>query len=219
MNSNINIICNNCIGSRLYQINNIKFNNPFVWTLITIDDFVKLVTNYTTIDFNNIIISLEPNNHLKANSVLITIDNLVNIHCVHYIYDENYDTPGIKEGSQDKDVFFINIKDYAKDKYYNRLTRMNKSNFELIYSFNYQYLKLTNDEYINNFNKLVKLTKDGYKILIIMNDSCPFRTYCESCESTNLHIIWLNRWECTASHPSHYKKIQQEYNKFFNKSI
>lgn len=40
-----NIICNNCIGARMYEVNNMQFPNLFMWNAINCLDFIKLIEN------------------------------------------------------------------------------------------------------------------------------------------------------------------------------
>ena len=37
----MNIICNNCVGARLYEVTKQQFPNPFMWMSIDIDDYIK----------------------------------------------------------------------------------------------------------------------------------------------------------------------------------
>lgn len=51
----MNIISNTCVGGH-YQKNvlEVPFQNPFVWTRLTLDDYLFLNENYDTIDFSRI---------------------------------------------------------------------------------------------------------------------------------------------------------------------
>lgn len=49
----MNIICNNCVGARLYEVQHKQFVNPFTWCIIPIDDFMNLILHFDEIDFIN----------------------------------------------------------------------------------------------------------------------------------------------------------------------
>ena len=85
----MNIISNDCTASFIYKEINEEFKNPFIWTSIDIDNFIKLIENYDTLNFNNISIKLELNtseiSKKKKKCPIITIDNKVDIHYFHHL--------------------------------------------------------------------------------------------------------------------------------------
>ena len=54
----MNIISNDCTAGFIYKEINEEFKNPFIWTSIDIDNFIKLIENYDTLNFNNISINI-----------------------------------------------------------------------------------------------------------------------------------------------------------------
>ena len=49
----MNLIANNCVGARLYEVTEQQFPNPFMWMTIPIDNYIDLMENYDSIDLNN----------------------------------------------------------------------------------------------------------------------------------------------------------------------
>ena len=104
-----------CVATRMYELSNIPFNNPFCWGRITYTDFKKLITNWENIDFNHINIQNIKNGKL-------VVDGKITVLYTHYKYDKNYQTPTKK----DINVFSNKIYSYIFEKYYERLQRMEK---------------------------------------------------------------------------------------------
>jgi len=118
-----NIICNNCVGARIYRNNNIKYPNPFIWNSIFVDDFINLMENYNSIHLDNVIFSLENYKMQDKLSVIATLDDFINLHFIHYIKDETKEVP-FRQGIN---IYYNNILDYAKNKWYDRINRTSES--------------------------------------------------------------------------------------------
>lgn len=129
----MNIICNNCVGARLYEVTKQQFPNPFMWMVIDYNDFIKLVENYDTIDFNNPAFELETYKSNDYKSVLCILSNDIKLHYIHYIQDDSKEQP-IKEANTN--ILYKDILTYAKNKWVNRLNR-SKEEPIFLYSFNY----------------------------------------------------------------------------------
>jgi uncharacterized protein (DUF1919 family) len=117
MEETINIISHNCIGARIYQLKNMEYGNPFMWSVVSPDDFWYLYNHFDEIDFNNIRIT-----KIKNDNVVV-IDEKVKVYYIHYRYDKNAKTPTrrIKDGV---DIYYDKIDDYIVEKYNNRVKRM-----------------------------------------------------------------------------------------------
>ncbi len=117
----MNIICTNCVGSRLYQELDIQYNNPFMWCIMSYDSFRILMTNFYNINFNEFRFTDE--NGISS----IVIDNKIKVLYPHYLQDDLYDTPTkIEIGKYDvRDVHYNDIRSYTIQKYKSRLNRMN----------------------------------------------------------------------------------------------
>ena len=89
----MNIICNNCVGARLYEVTKQQFPNPLMWMAIDYDDYIKLIENYDTIDLSNPKFELETYKGNNYKSVLITLNNDIKLHYIHYIQDDTKETP------------------------------------------------------------------------------------------------------------------------------
>ena len=116
----MNIICNNCVGARLYEVTKQQFPNPFMWMSINSDDFIYLVQNYDIIDFNNPTFELEKYKLNAYQTVLITLNNKVKLHYIHYIQDDSKNEP-VKE--LNTNILYKDILQYVKNKWFNRLNR------------------------------------------------------------------------------------------------
>ena len=145
----MNLICNNCIGARMYELSNKQFNNPFTWCAITISDFVKLIKKFNEIDFYNIKIYLEY--HFRTYQTICAELGDVKLHYVHYIYKD------CDLYKNKPDVFGNTIIRYFTEIYYRRLNRMVIKNEEPTFLLTYNYTKKTDKNYMNCLMELVKL--------------------------------------------------------------
>lgn len=127
----MNIICNNCVGGRLYEIRKEQFSSPFIWERIEHSDFIYLIKNFEKINFTNAEFSLEYYKSKDYQNVLCKVDNKISIHFTHYVYDKETNTPT----KRNLDILHKDITEYCKTKYFNRLNRM-KDNPIFVYSLN-----------------------------------------------------------------------------------
>lgn len=166
----MNIICNTCVGGRIYEQYKLQYTNPFIWNAINTPDFMSLVENYDNINFNNFELIY------KDDIYQMNIDNLIMVTYPHYKYDENIVTPIIKSDGFGTNMYSNNIDKYIIDRYIERLDRMNESpTFILIKgtTFGKNIKCLDNDvEYFINintkYNKIV-YTDKVYDSIIINN--------------------------------------------------
>ncbi len=158
----MNIICNNCIGARMYEVSKIQFPNPFMWNAINAYDFIKLMKDYEKIDLYNPKIELEQYLKQEHKSVLVTLSNDVKLHFIHYMQDETKEQP-IKEKSTN--ILYKDIISYAKEKWYKRVDR---SKEQPTFMFAFNYMKKNDKLYTDILEKLLKTKKN---LIIIMHDS------------------------------------------------
>ena len=164
----MNIIANNCIGARLYEVTKQQFPNPFMWmTYSSIDDFIDLVENYDSIDLQQPIFELETYNQNKYKTVLVTLNNHIKLHYIHYIQDDTKLAP-VKE--LNTNILYNDILTYAKTKWFARLKRNIKKPI-FLYSFN--YLDKNNKNYIERLNKLLNINTK-YKFIILIHNGIKF---------------------------------------------
>ena len=175
----MNIVSNNCIGGRLYEVRNEQFANQFIWARILHSDFIYLINNFDNIDFSNVSFNLEYYKSKDYQNVICKLDNKISMHFTHYVYNENYETPYKK----DLDVLYKNILEYSKDKYFNRLKRMSGKPI-FVYSFNGVNSK--SEEYIKRIHDVLKI-KDK-KIYIIAYKSVEINSEIPE----NIKIIYLD---------------------------
>lgn len=158
----MNIICNNCIGARLYNVSNKIFNNPFTWCTIYPDEFIKLIKEFDIIDFYNIKVYLEIFQSRKFPSICVELENGVKLHYIHYIYkDCDFEKNHPEVYSKKIFEYFINL-------YYKRLDRMIKNNEKPLFLFSFNYLGKNYNNYLNIIDELKKIDKD---IVIIAHNS------------------------------------------------
>ena len=176
----MNIICNNCVGARMYECAHKQFPNPFMWNAINAYDFIKLINEFDTIDLNKPNIELEQYLNQDKQSVLITLDNDVKLHFIHYMLDKTKDVL-IKE--KNTNILYKDILKYATDKWFNRLKRLNE---EPTFMFSFNYMKTTNDVYEDVLYKLLNITNK--QIIIICHDCVDIQQN----YSGNIRVIRLD---------------------------
>lgn len=176
----MNIICNNCVGARLYEVTKQQFPNPFMWMTIWYEDFIKLINDYDNLDFNNPIFELENYNDNENKSILVTLNNGVKLHYIHYIQDESKYEP-IKE--LNTNILYKDILIYAKKKWFNRL---NRSKEEPTFLFSFNYMNPSQESYKVILNKL--LTIKNKKLIILVHDEIII----DKEVSPNINIIHCN---------------------------
>ncbi len=179
MTNNIyNIISNNCIGARYYQNNHIQFQNPFMWNLIKLSDFIFLIENFDKIDFNNIKLYFSKNevekDHDTDKCSTILLDNYIHIYFIHHHYTQLHKCQkSIRITGNDYEIIGNDILEYLKNKWINRVNRLKKNN-NIIFVY-YDIDNFTN----TNINKLFNI-KSQYKIILFSNTN-----YKDKCTKTN----------------------------------
>ena len=130
----MNVIANTCIGARFYQLNNMEYTNPFMWSIVPADDMINLIKNFDTINFKNYKIEKSDYynrtefyrkqfaNELKEPYFIfkVRIDNLVDLHFVHYRFNSKYNN----KTTIDVNVFWNKIWEYVEEKYIKRIEKM-----------------------------------------------------------------------------------------------
>lgn len=116
--SHINLIGNCCVSAFIYELNNIQFNNPFIWSFINPQSYKNIILNYNSIPTSKISLSEVSNNDRTYYRVRISPD--IDIDYIHYIYSPNHSTP-VSDG---RNVLYRYAYKYTVDKYIKRLNRM-----------------------------------------------------------------------------------------------
>ena len=191
----MNIIGNNCVSSRLYRINNIQFNNPFIWASTYYPDFVKLIKNWDSIDFHNITIQYDECPRTNNMSPLVICDNLVKVHFIHYIQDDSCDKPIHRQSKANVDLFYNDIMNYTTTKWHERVDRMNELP-TFLYCFNYRYKTLdemvnASNEEISQYRNMVKTLyecSEKHKIYVLMHENVIYEEFFNK-QTENFKII------------------------------
>lgn len=161
----MNLIANNCVGARLYEVTEQQFPNPFMWMTIPIDNYIDLMENYDSIDLNNPKFELEVYKQNPYKTVLVTLNNRIKLHFIHYIQDDTKETP-VKE--LNTNIVYKDILPYFKTKWFRRVKR-NTEKPVFLYSFNYSK-KYT---YGETLNQLLNV-KTKYKLIILVHKGIKY---------------------------------------------
>jgi uncharacterized protein (DUF1919 family) len=154
----MNIICNNCVGGRLYQQLNVEYNNPFIWCRIYYKSFKKLICNFYTIDFHDI--KYDDTYEIDNKRTHIILNNSIELNYTHYIQNSKFDTP--TKQNNGIDIYYNDIKSYTINKYLSRLNRMNIKDDNIFILIDAENVHLT----IDDINDFLKLKLNGKKILV-----------------------------------------------------
>lgn len=138
------IIANDCLGGFIYQRYDIHFDNPFIWSTILTEEYIKLTKKFFNLNFNNIKIypitkskyyntyaeryMLVNKNHSKQYCLLI--DNTIEIAYLHYVQDEKYN----EKTRIKSEIFYNNVPELIRVHYFSRLKRMDKSNVTFMFN-------------------------------------------------------------------------------------
>ena len=112
----MNIICNNCVGARIYQQSGEQFNNPFMWSLVSGDDFIYLINHFDKINFDRIRVRRVP----KRDIFEIIVDDKVTLRFIHHHQNSKCIQP-MKKGV---DIFYNQMTSYLIGSYFRRVDRM-----------------------------------------------------------------------------------------------
>ena len=207
-----NIITPNCVGARLYKILGTEYPNPFCWcTIGYYDGYIKfedLIRNYDNINFLKTNFTLEYNKELDKTSPVCIIDDKIDLHFIHYIQDETKSEPTIKKTANDSDVYYYDVLNYCKEKYYNRAHRMYNINIEplFIITLNYIYDRITQNDCEERIKRYLELSKDK-KIMVVINDDNEVYHKYKQFVNENFIMLGLTREECKLHKKSDYEKI------------
>lgn len=158
----MNIICNNCVGARIYQILNKEYNNPFMWSIVLTNDFINLISKYNEFDFSKYKVSITNSKYAK-----IVIDDKINVLYIHYIQDKKYDTPTKMSNILDNnslDIRYNKIIEYTNDKYEKRYKRLLANDDEPLFIYDL----LTQDFNRINIERILNIETNN-KIIILQN--------------------------------------------------
>ena len=164
-NNNMNIISNNCLAGLIYHEIKQIYPNQFIFVGIDLDDFIYLIENYNNINFSNVNFDLEYRLSKTYKSVVAIVDNKIKIHFSHYQEDKTKDK--ITKYDDSYNVYYKNIIDYAKNKWFERLKR-NNNKPTFLYSFN--SLDPNSNEYYEILNRLFSIKKESELTIIIHDD-------------------------------------------------
>lgn len=177
----MNIICNNCVGARLYEVQHKQFVNPFTWCIILIDDFMNLILHFDEIDFiNDSNFSLEKYRKNDYQTIKVSLPFNIELHYIHYIQDNTYLSPA--KDDTNTNIRYNDILTYAKEIWNKRVLRMKE---EPIFMYSFNYTIPNSDQYDNELNKILNINTNK-KVLILTHESLNINSNKE-----NIKIISL----------------------------
>lgn len=160
----MNIIANDCVGGELYKAYDEQYKNPFIWNVIPMDDYIKLVCLYDYIDFSNVEYFETSNYAFPWYMSGLRIDNCVNIYYPHHMRLKGYPllTKEVVKSTGQNGVFYEHMDDYLIKKYKERIERMTE---KPIFVFS--------QENRNSKDDLKKLLKcaENRKMIFLTSDS------------------------------------------------
>lgn len=117
------IISNNCSGAYLYKKLKCQFNNPFMWMICPYESFYYLMNNFDKINWEDYEFT---KSKLKENTFCIKIENKIELHFVHHIWDKTKTSLLKLEESKDwpGEIRYAKIYEYINEKYIERVKRM-----------------------------------------------------------------------------------------------
>lgn len=149
----MNLVANNCVGARMYELSGRQFVNPFTWCAIDPSDFITLIRNFDGIDFYNTDISFEKR-HKGNTTILCRVDDCVDLHYIHYIYMD------CDLVVKKPDVYGRDILDDFKSKYFRRLDRMTERNEKPTFLMSFNYTEKTEPRYLEYVEELLSMDRD-----------------------------------------------------------
>lgn len=158
----MNIICNNCVGARLYEVTKRQFPNPFMWMIMTPGDFISLANSFDEIDLKNVKFELERYKKNQFDSVLTTLPGDIKLHFIHYIQD---DVKIVPTKEKNTNILYKDILGYASEKWYKRLERMNE---DPVFVFSFNYMSPDHPAYNETLNQLKQIAAKW--LIILMHD-------------------------------------------------
>lgn len=129
----MNVIANDCIGGYYYTFKKEQNDNPFIYHAMTLSNFIKLIENYDKINFNNVsfkILKVSKIFPQNKNTVQVNIDDKIIFEFIHHMFKKGVKKPtAVKQQNAFsnevvRNLFYENIIDYLKEKYFLRLNRM-----------------------------------------------------------------------------------------------
>lgn len=157
--SAITIISDDCLGGFVYkEVLKEIYTSPFIWTRIYTKDFIQLVKNIETINFEKYELIKEEGH---ANTLGILIDSKYPLYFHHVIYDESCKTPTVKNSDFGIDIHYAEPWIYVQEKYVERIKRITKNK---VFIFNDIDNRISSDE-IDELVEYIKSTE--YRFILV----------------------------------------------------
>lgn len=158
----MNVISNDCISGFIYKHYNSPYNNPFIWSLIRLPDFMELYKNYDTIDYNNVKHEQHRSIYFTFSTPTFLIDDKIRAYYIHYAQLPQFDTLSKDERWQPNVLFHKDIFPILQEKYDRRLLRMASTSPVFIYN-------QQEEDTAEDLQKLLD-TESDYPLLVITTE-------------------------------------------------
>ena len=165
----MNIIGNSCASSYIVRdLLKEQFSNPFVWCSVTEADILYVVSDYVSINWDDISTELYENRTFGTKNVKIVVDGKIEIKYPHYcLSDCSTKVDGIN-------VFSKDIIRWSTDRYRERVARMLSSGmpfYSLGGSWEDQMMSLSSRYNLGKISNVYLLDSDGiihdnYKVAV-----------------------------------------------------
>lgn len=154
----MNIIGNNCIPSAIYKIKKEKYNHPFFWCAIPVDQYIWMIENFKKIDWTKIQFSLETYYEDKSIKSVLGKVGKIELHFLHYRLS---DGPTKIEG---RNTFSKDIIEYAKEKWFSRLKLLDRTGLKFLFSC--KVLDKNSPAYEKYIDKFLSMTTRNIILLV-----------------------------------------------------
>ena len=141
----MNVVSNNCAGSYFMTHGSEKLGNPFSWAIITYSSMDNMLSHFYDIDWAKFALNKSTR---WPGTVFVTVDNLVDIHYIHYHHNPVNKTPVV----HGHDISSSNIWEYIVEKYTTRLKRMVAAKQEPKFLIVEDGSSGSKDEFVNLYN-------------------------------------------------------------------
>ena len=191
----MNIISNNCFHAFCYKWNNVKFNNPFVWTRIFLPDYYELITNYDTLDFENV--EYKPDKCFVKDITVQVMLNDIPIHFGHHHFSLD-ETPR----KSSVDIFYRHIFNMVCDAWERRVKRIPNEEPGFII---WQDSEILSAELLNKFLEI-----KNKKLFIILSDVNLYNSIKDK-ETANYKVVYNAIAPCHEVYASCWNDICQYF--------
>lgn len=150
---------NCCAGNFYHNYLNTPFYSPFIWSVVPYDSILNLINKWPEINWDDIKIVANPTREF---TLTLQLNQIADIHYVHYFWSEKHDKPYAKGAS----IFYRNIHQYLLNKYKERVSRMMSSGMMEAPMFIVHEEQYSNDKNGNILAEIMKMNTPYKRIVV-----------------------------------------------------